>query len=38
MKPKTGLQAKARAARYDLMSTWCKANGVKLFADGPYDG
>ncbi len=27
-KPNTGLQAKARAARYDLLSAWCKANGV----------
>ena len=27
-KPKSGLQAKARAARYDLMSAWCVANGV----------
>jgi tRNA(Ile)-lysidine synthase len=34
MKPKTGLQAKARAARYDLMSNWCKANGVKILLTG----
>jgi tRNA(Ile)-lysidine synthase len=34
VKPKTGLQAKARAARYDLMSNWCKANGVKFLLTG----
>jgi tRNA(Ile)-lysidine synthase len=34
MKPKTGLQAKARTARYDLMSSWCKANGVKFLLTG----
>jgi tRNA(Ile)-lysidine synthase len=34
MKPKTGLQAKARVARYDLMSNWCKANGVKFLLTG----
>ena len=28
VKPKSGLQAKARMARYDLMSAWCVANGV----------
>lgn len=33
-KPKTGLQAKARAARYDLMSAWCKANGVTYLLTG----
>jgi tRNA(Ile)-lysidine synthase len=33
-KPKTGLQAKARTARYDLMATWCKDNG----ADGLMTG
>ncbi len=27
-KPTTGLQAKARAARYDLMTGWCRANAV----------
>jgi tRNA(Ile)-lysidine synthase len=27
-KPKTGLQAKARAARYGLMSAWCRAHEV----------
>ena len=26
--PATGLQAKARNARYDLMSAWCRANGA----------
>ncbi len=27
-KPATAIQAMARAARYDLMSNWCKAHGV----------
>jgi tRNA(Ile)-lysidine synthase len=27
-KPKTGVQAKARAARYDLMAAWCIRNRV----------
>jgi tRNA(Ile)-lysidine synthase len=27
-KPKTGLQAKARKARYDLMTDWCKAHDI----------
>jgi tRNA(Ile)-lysidine synthase len=27
-KPKTGLQAKARIARYDLMTDWCRTNGI----------
>src|SRR5436190_435358 len=27
-KPSTGLQAKARAARYGLMANWCRANGA----------
>ena len=30
VKPKTGLQAKARAARYDLMSNWCIAHGASF--------
>jgi tRNA(Ile)-lysidine synthase len=34
VKPKTGLQARARVARYDLMSNWCKANGVKFLLTG----
>jgi tRNA(Ile)-lysidine synthase len=33
-KPKTGLQAKARTARYDLLSNWCKANGVAYLLTG----
>jgi len=33
-KPKTGLQAKARAARYDLLSAWCKAKGVTYLLTG----
>jgi tRNA(Ile)-lysidine synthase len=28
-KPATGLQAKARSARYDLMTTWCRTNGAE---------
>ena len=28
VKPQTGLQAKARVARYDLMSDWCISHGV----------
>ena len=27
-KPKSGVQAKARVVRYDLMSDWCRAHGV----------
>lgn len=27
-KPRTGLQAKAREARYDLMARWCQENGA----------
>jgi tRNA(Ile)-lysidine synthase len=34
VKPKTGLQARARVARYDLMSNWCKSNGVKFLLTG----
>ena len=33
-KPKTGLQAKARIARYDLMSDWCSANSVNILLTG----
>jgi tRNA(Ile)-lysidine synthase len=33
-KPKTGLQAKARTARYDLLSSWCIANGVRFLLTG----
>lgn len=29
-KPQTGIQAKARAARYDLMSEWCRSNDVPV--------
>jgi len=28
-KPTSGVQAKARAARYDLMTAWCRANGAE---------
>ena len=34
LKPKTGLQAKARTARYDLLSSWCKANDVTYLLTG----
>lgn len=27
-KPATGIQAKARSARYDLMTDWCRAHGA----------
>lgn len=30
VKPVTGVQAKARAARYGLMSAWCAANSAKF--------
>ncbi|MGB8314231.1 MAG: tRNA lysidine(34) synthetase TilS [Aestuariivirga sp.] len=33
-KPKTGLQARARVARYDLLSKWCKANSVTFLLTG----
>ncbi len=29
-KPASGIQAKARAARYDLMSAWCRSNGISV--------
>lgn len=29
-KPQTGIQAKARAARYDLMSEWCRNNDAPV--------
>ena len=29
-KPATGIQAKARAARYDLMTEWCRKNGIAV--------
>jgi tRNA(Ile)-lysidine synthase len=34
LKPKTGLQAKARVARYDLMSAWCVSKGVAILLTG----
>jgi tRNA(Ile)-lysidine synthase len=33
-KPKTGLQAKARVARYDLLSAWCRAHDVAYLLTG----
>ncbi len=32
VKPSTGLQAKARAARYELMTAWCRAQGADALA------
>lgn len=29
-KPRTGIQAKARAARYDLMGGWCREHGATV--------
>jgi tRNA(Ile)-lysidine synthase len=34
VKPTTGIQAKARSARYDLMSDWCRANRVPVLMTG----
>jgi tRNA(Ile)-lysidine synthase len=34
LKPTTGLQAKGRTARYDLMSDWCRSNKVSLLMTG----
>jgi tRNA(Ile)-lysidine synthase len=33
-KPRTQIQAKARQARYDLMTDWCTQNGVSLLMTG----
>lgn len=33
-KPVTGLQAKARAARYALMADWCRAHGASALLTG----
>jgi tRNA(Ile)-lysidine synthase len=33
-KPQTGIQAKARAARYDLLAQWCRKNAVPIFMTG----
>ncbi len=33
-KPKTGLQAKARVARYDLLSKWCREHGIRVLLTG----
>ena len=33
-KPVTGLQAKARQARYGLMTAWCRANDAELLVTG----
>lgn len=30
LKPRTGIQSKARAARYDLMSEWCRDNDAAV--------
>jgi tRNA(Ile)-lysidine synthase len=34
LKPETGIQAKARVARYDALSDWCLANGVGVLMTG----
>ncbi len=34
LKPVTGIQAKARTARYDLMTAWCKDNDVHWLLTG----
>lgn len=33
-KPRTGLQAKARAARYGLLAQWCRSHGADLLLTG----
>jgi tRNA(Ile)-lysidine synthase len=33
-KPKSGIQARARAARYALMTDWCRDHGVPLLLTG----
>jgi tRNA(Ile)-lysidine synthase len=33
-KPQTGIQAKARTARYDLMTQWCREHGVAALLTG----
>lgn len=33
-KPLTGIQAKARTARYDLMTGWCRKNGISILLTG----
>ena len=33
-KPQTGLQAKARVARYDLLAEWCLANSISVLLTG----
>jgi tRNA(Ile)-lysidine synthase len=30
VRPLTGIQAKARAARYDLVTEWCRRNGIPM--------
>ena len=33
-KPETGIQEKARQARYDLIGNWCRANGITTLLVG----
>ena len=33
-KPRTGIQARARQARYDLMTQWCEAHGADALLTG----
>jgi tRNA(Ile)-lysidine synthase len=33
-RPRTGIQAKARTARYDIMSNWCRENNIPILMTG----
>jgi tRNA(Ile)-lysidine synthase len=34
VKPATGIQPRARTARYDLMAAWCKGRGINVILTG----